>query len=67
MLGWKLREAAGLRCSTPTTRFYPDRLARMIRRAESRGARIAVDNLDVVKEAKGETKPCSRVASRKTA
>ena len=35
---------------------YPDRLARMIHRAESRGARIAVDNLDVVEEAKGETR-----------
>jgi succinoglycan biosynthesis protein ExoO len=30
---------------------YPDRLARMIRRAERSGAQIAVDNLDVVQEA----------------
>jgi succinoglycan biosynthesis protein ExoO len=32
---------------------YPDRLARMIRRAERSGAQIAVDNLDVVQEASG--------------
>lgn len=32
---------------------YPDRLARMISRAERSGAQIAVDNLDVVQEASG--------------
>ncbi|NGO50021.1 glycosyltransferase family 2 protein [Allomesorhizobium camelthorni] len=32
---------------------YPDRLARMIRRAEKSDAQIAVDNLDVVQEASG--------------
>jgi succinoglycan biosynthesis protein ExoO len=32
---------------------YPDRLARMIRRAEKSDAQVAVDNLDVVQEASG--------------
>jgi succinoglycan biosynthesis protein ExoO len=35
---------------------HPDRLARMIARAESAGAEIAVDNLDVVSEMSGATK-----------
>ena len=33
---------------------HPDRLARMIARAESANAQIAVDNLDVVRDASGE-------------
>jgi succinoglycan biosynthesis protein ExoO len=35
---------------------HPDRLARMIAQAESAGAEIAVDNLDVVSEMSGATK-----------
>ena len=53
MPGWRSRAAAGSRCSIPTTRSIPDRLARMIRRAEEAGAEIAVDNLDVVQETTG--------------
>jgi succinoglycan biosynthesis protein ExoO len=34
---------------------YPDRLARMMRRAERSGAQVAVDNLDVVQEGGSKT------------
>jgi succinoglycan biosynthesis protein ExoO len=39
---------------------HPDRLARMIARAESAGAEIAVDNLDVISETSGATKTMFR-------
>ena len=52
---WTPREGAGLRCSILTTRFYPDRLARMIGRAEAAGAAVAVDNLEVSQEMAGPT------------